>query len=143
MSNFETVQAITENIGSLLDKQGVHFTVKSLNEIKTIPGSMLPVGTISYSGESFEETLGERPGYIEAEFALTVLINERDSKRALLEKQRWTHRVREALAPASLNTGKLASSMLISRVRVPRVDAVEQEGFHTLSFKVFIKYRES
>ncbi len=142
--SFDTIIAITENIRDLLQAKGIKFSHKAYDDVKSVPASLLPLGQIFYAGEAFESPHGERPSYSEAEFAVKVLILEKDPERAVGEQQRWAHNIREALTVNALNTGALAATKRVSRVNVARADAENhKDNLTSLTCKVFVRYREA
>ncbi|MBI1913036.1 MAG: hypothetical protein HYS21_13700 [Deltaproteobacteria bacterium] len=143
MSNFETVQAITDNLQSVLKKEGIHFSRHSFESEKNIPASLLPLGQIFYLGESFENKFRERPSYIEAEYAIKVIFAERDPEDMIREQQKWAHKIRGALTAAAINTGPLEFSKYVSRVYIARFDAENNRNLSSLACKALIRYRES
>ncbi|VAW37808.1 hypothetical protein MNBD_DELTA02-729 [hydrothermal vent metagenome] len=145
MSNFDTVAAITDNIQGVLETLGIKFSQKAIEDTKDVPASLLPYGEIFYTGESFEETSGERPGYVEATFTLVVILRERFARDLIRAEQDWVHRIRGALGVDALNIGDLASSKLVSRVRSGSVGMDKgsgKSGLGILSYQVKVRYRE-
>jgi len=145
MSNFDTVAAITDNIQGVLEALGIKFSQKAIEDTKDVPASLLPYGEIFYTGESFEETSGERAGYVEAAFTLVVILRERFARDLIRAEQDWVHRIRGALGVDALNIGDLASSKLVSRVRSGSVGMDKgsgKSGLGILSYQVKVRYRE-
>lgn len=144
MSNFDTIQAITTNLETVLKGLGAHFDRATYEDDANIPASLLPYGRIFYIGEIFEEISGERPAYIESEFNLWVTIGERDAQKMIREQQRWIHSVRDGLTVNALNIGDLASSKLISRVITDeaRMEQGSNEGVSSVVYSVRVRYRE-
>ena len=141
MGNFETVRAITDNIRDVLKAEGMHFPRTNQEDEKNIPASLIPLGAVSYTGEAFEYTHGQRPGYMEAGFAVKVLLNERDPVVMTRQQQTWIHRIREALTVDALNTGYLASNKLVSRVTTDSVDVEDKAGKAVLTCRLRVRYR--
>lgn len=144
MANIDTVKAITDNLETVLKKQGVNFTRKTFDDEKNIPASLIPLGEIRYQGEAFEYTHGERPGYAEAEYALKVVLREREGHDMMREQQKWAHLIRAALTVAALNIGSLVTSKLVSRVTTEAVgvDNSRTDGIAALLYTIKIRYRE-
>lgn len=145
MTNFTTVKFITDNLESVLKGLGIHFARKTFDDEKNIPSSLLPLGEIRYQGEAFEYTHGERMGYAEAEFALKVVISERDTVDMMRAQQKWAHSIRDALTINALNIAGLVTSKLISRVTTTavEVDNSRTDGIASLSYRVTVRYRET
>jgi hypothetical protein len=146
MSNFDTVKSITDNIQSVLQGLGIKFSRKAFEDNKDVPASLLPYGEIFYTGESFEETSGERPSYVEADFTLIVIMRERVACDLVRAEQDWIHKMREALSVGTLNTGELAASKLVSRVTSTSIGMDKgsgKSGLGILSYQVKVRYREA
>jgi len=139
--SFENIRAITENIRATLESLGLKFTVGAVDKDKATAASMLPAGSISYEGETFEPTHGERPGYSDAEFGITVEIRAGDPAEAVREEQRWAHAVRGALSVDALNAGGLAAGKSVSRVRIPKASVVNNKESVSLVVKALVRYR--
>ncbi len=145
MSNFDTVRSVTDNIQDVLEGLGIKFSQRAFEDSKDVPASLLPYGEIFYTGESFEETSGERPGYVEADFTLIVILRERFARDLVRAGQDWVHRVRGALGVDALNIGGLAASKLVSRVTSGSVGMDKgsgKSGLGILSYQVKVRYRE-
>lgn len=143
MSNFETVKAVTLRLQELLKKEGISFSARSFEDDKGLPASLLPLGRISYRGESFESSYGQRPSYNEAEFRVDIVMSEPDPEQTIREQQRWGHLVRSSVTVDGLNGGTLAASKPVSRVAVTRFEAEKRNGLSIVSCRVLIRYRES
>ncbi|MBI5885368.1 MAG: hypothetical protein HZB85_02155 [Deltaproteobacteria bacterium] len=143
MTNFDTVSAITGNLHSALESIGISFVRTVFDDERNIPATLLPLGEIFYDAEAFEDGFGERPGYVEAEFRVRVVIGALPPHDAVTEQQRWAHLVRGALSAASLNTGALAAQKPVSRVRVSRLDARGTGSMASVSLRLAIRYREA
>ncbi len=144
MGNFDTINAITDNLEAVLKGQGINFDRKTYDDLKQVPASSLPLGEIRYSGETFEYNFGEKPKYAEAEFDMKVILSASDPRDMMLTQQKWTHLIRDALTIAALNIGVLASSQLISRVTTVRVsmDNSRTDGIAAVDYRVSVRYRE-
>lgn len=138
--SFENIKTITENMRAALESLGLKFAVGAVDKDKAA-ASMLPAGRISYEGESFEPTHGERPGYSEAEFGITVEIRGGDPAEAVAEEQRWAHAVRGALTVDALNAGGLAATKRVSRVRVPKASVASGKESVSVIIKALVRYR--
>lgn len=145
MTNFDTIQAVTDNIEAVLRVQGIKFDRKTYDDLKDIPGSSLPQGLVYYDGERPEDTFHQRPSYIEADFTVKVILSVRDPKDMMRAQQKWAHLVRGALTVNALNTGSLAASKLVSMAQVKAIntDNSRGDGFATVNFSITIRYRES
>ncbi|MBI5492001.1 MAG: hypothetical protein HY893_03615 [Deltaproteobacteria bacterium] len=142
--SFDIVSAITDNMRGVLRARGVRFSHRSFNEAKEIPASQMPSGQISYAGEAFAGSHGERPSYSEAEFDIKVLMLEKDTEKAVREQQRWAHEIREALTVNALNAGPLAAAKPVSRVTIAGALAEShKDNIFSLSCKVSVRYREA
>ncbi len=143
MSNIDTIRAVTDNLQSGLQNEGIHFSRKTYENEKNIPASLIPFGEVIYQGETFEYTHAQRPGYIEARFSLKVVLKERDPVDMLREEQGWVHKIREALTVDVLNAGALLSAKPVSRVTTTGVDVMNREHISALTYRVSVRYRES
>lgn len=142
MSAFDTVTSITENIQKVLRNEGIHFLKRTYGD-GAVPASLYPFGELSYLGETFPETLGERPGYAEAEFLITVAFAGRDPEEAVRDSQKWVHAIRGALTVNALNTGGLSSSKLVSSVRTLRAESESGDKSLKIKYRVAVRYREA
>lgn len=142
MSNLETLTAITDNLRKALEGLGICFSEKSYEDAKNIPASLFPLGEIFYTGESFEYTHGERPGYAEAEFTLKVIVSGHSQTGALRSAQSWIHGIRDALTVNTLNTGAIAFDRSVSRVEIKGVDVKGAESLTSIDYQIAVRYRE-
>lgn len=145
MSNFDTIQAITKNLETALSGLGVKFSLKCYDDAgKSTPASVIPRGEFFYNGEVPENTHGERPSYIEAEYMLKVILNHLDSAKMVRAQQEWFHLIRAGVTVNALNSGALAASKLVSKVitesATPENDG--SSGLATFNYRVKIRYRE-
>ncbi len=143
MTNIDIVRAITDNMQSGLQKEGVRFSRKTYEDEKNVPASLIPFGEVFYQGETFEYTHGQRPGYVEARFVLKVVLKERDPVDMMREEQGWVHRIRGILTVDALNTGALLSGKLVSRVTFTGVEVMNRDYISVLVYRVSLRYRES
>lgn len=143
MGNFDTVTSITENMQRALMAEGVRFPLKTFEDERSIPASLFPFGELFYAGEAFEQTHGERPGYVEAAFLVKVVLNAVDPAGAVRSQQDWVHRVRGALTTEALNTGGLSSARPVSRVTVDRAEVDNTGSTSSVTLRVEVRYRES
>lgn len=142
MSNYDTVRAITDNIQSVLAKEGIHFTKKAFDDEKAIPAGLLPLGRIFYTGEFFENGYGQRPLYAEAEFTIKVALAAGDPEDLVREQQKWAHKIRGALTVDALNAGDLAATRYVSRVTISRAVSENKKNVSHLACKTAVRYRE-
>jgi len=142
MSNFDTVSAITDNLQEALKKQGVCFSMSGFDDPGAMPASVLPLGRIFYTGESFEYAHGQRPMYAEVEYSVRVTLAHKDTADMMREQQKWTHLVRDAMTIEALNTGALAASRPVSRVMVAGVRAEGDRHTASLVLRTVVRYRE-
>lgn len=143
MSNLDTVMSITDNIRSALRALGINSVPRAFDDEKSVPASLLPMGSVFYTGERFESVQGQRPSYAEAEYNIKVLVALMSPQDLVPELQRWAHGIREALTVNALNTGGLSESKLVSRVSVTRVDSENRKDRSSLSLKALVRYREA
>jgi len=143
MSNFDTVTSITDNIQSILKREGIHFLKRTYEDGGAIPASLFPFGEIRYLGETFEEATGERPGYAEAEFRISVAFSGGDPSEVMREAQRWVHMIRGAITVNALNSGGLALPRYVSRVRTLGAEFESKEKFSRVNYKMAVRYREA
>ena len=140
---FETLAAITGNIENALKNEGLNVVRKTLDLRGSLPAAMMPLAQVSFKGESFENTFGERPSRAEAAFALRIIIPERPENQELREEQMWAHRAREALTGEALNAGELASSKPVMKVILEGFEVESGGGFSRITMEVKARYRES
>lgn len=143
MSNTDTAQAITENIQSALNMQGIVFALKAVDDESGIPASRRPLGQVFYLGEAFEYAHGQRPGYIDAEFLVKVVLGRDDDAGLIRGQQKWAHRIRGALTVDALNTGKLSETKYVSRVNVREARVENEAQGSRLVCGISVRYRES
>lgn len=143
MSNTDTVSAITENIRSALNRQGIVFEPKAVDDESGIAASRRPLGQVFYLGEAFEYAHGQRPGYIEAEFLIKVVLGRDDDAGLIRGQQKWAHRIRGALTVEALNTGKLSETKYVSRVGAREVRVENEAKGSRLLCGISVRYRES
>jgi hypothetical protein len=93
-----------------LKGEGLNVVRKTLDLRGSLPAGMMPLAQVSFKGESFENTFGERPSRSEAAFSLKIIIPERPDSQEAREEQMWAHRARGALSEEALNAGELAAS---------------------------------
>ena len=144
MSNFDTIIAITDNLETVLRNMGINFTRKTYEDMASIPTSLLPLGEITYDGESFEHPSGQRSGYAEAGYRLKVIIREAEAKDMQRVQMKWVHLIRDGLTVNALNIGALVSSKLISNVvtEAARPDNTQTGGIGSVEYDIKIRYRE-
>ena len=142
-ANFTTIKAITDNVQSVLQGQGIKFSRSTFEDEKAIPAALFPYGEIKYKGEDFEYTHGQRAGYAVGNFDVRVLLQDRDAINLMRLTQKWTHAVRDALTVNALNIVDLATSKLVSWVNVDGVTAEHRVEYGFMSFAVKIRYRET
>jgi len=141
LNNLETIRSITANINALLTAEGLNLAKENSTDNKSVPASLFPYGIVSYDGETFEFTHGQRPGYSDAEFTITVVLKNRGMKGITDDEQSWVHKIRDALTVKTINTGRLGASMPVSRVRTKSVK-VDRTGYVSkLVYGLTIRYR--
>ncbi len=143
MGNFNTVKAITENILAVLKGEGINFSCKTYGSDEHIPASILPFGELYYEGEDFENQHAGCPGFVDARFKVRLVLGARDAADTIMNEQKWVHALRSALTVSALNSAKLASSMLVSRVTTVGMDIENKERFSVLFSRVSVRYREN
>jgi len=143
MSNFDTVQAITENLAAALEAEGIRFSTGPYGDDSGIPAGVLPAGSIRYTGEAFEDASAQRPLYIEAGFTVRVVMAPGDRAGLARRQQDWVHRIRGSLSVDALNTGALAASKPVSRVIMGRAGAAANTNTASVTVEVAVRYREA
>lgn len=143
MGNFDTIKAITGNMKSALTALGLKFSLKSYGDKSLIPASLIPFGEVDYRGESFEYTHGQRAGYVEASFGVSVTLSERNPASLIREQQEWTHKTRTAITVEALNVNDLLTSKLVSFVEHGAVSIESNGRLSVLSLEITIRYREA
>ncbi len=142
MGNFDTIKAITENMKSALEGEGLKFSLKSYGDKSTVPASLIPLGQIDYRGESFEYTHGQRAGYVEASFGVSITLSERDPRSLVREQQKWNHKLHAAITVDALNVEGLALSKLVSFVEHAGINIDRNGSLSVLSMEFVVRYRE-
>ena len=141
MNNTDTLRAITENLNTILATSGLHLAIENYEDEKNVPSSIFPYGVISYEGETFEYTHGQRPGYSDVDFRVKVVLRNKDLRAMTDDEQRWAQRIREALTVNAINSGLIAGASPVSRV-VTRAVKVEKKGdVSRLIYSLSIRYR--
>jgi len=141
VNSLETIRSITENLNSVLTAEGLHLARENFEDVKNIPSSLFPYGVVSYEGETFEFTHGQRPGYSDADFTVTVALKNRDLKGITDEEQKWAHKLREALTIKAMNSGRLSSALPVSRVSTREVKVDKRGYVSRLTYSLSIRYR--
>ena len=142
MSNADTIQAITDNLITVLKGLNLSMSIRPYDDTKSFPATIPPGGDIFYKGESFEFTFGERPKYAEADFEIRLIAEDREPEDQTRNLQILVHSVRDALTINALNVGNLASSKLVSRVTTENVIIENKDAIAVLTYQVKVRYRE-
>ncbi|MBI5233826.1 MAG: hypothetical protein HY880_05680 [Deltaproteobacteria bacterium] len=137
-----TIQAITENLRTVLSKEGLYFSVETYEGMDQVPASLLPLGQIFYKGETFEYTHGQRPGYINAGFLLRVILRMRSPEDAVRDEEQWVHRIKTAITVNALNINELALTKYVSRVMIGTIGIENKKEVSIVNMNVEIRYRE-
>lgn len=140
MNGYEALAAITDNIESSLKGLGVNFSRRCLADSARLPSGVLPAGQIVYDGESFEESLGERPPFSEARFTVRVVQSAPEAGLPY-EQHRLVHGMRESLTVDALNSGALAGERRVSRVVIEGADIENGETRSSLTMRLSVRYR--
>ncbi|MEK6792046.1 MAG: hypothetical protein AABY45_10150 [Deltaproteobacteria bacterium] len=143
MSNVETIISITENIRAAAQGEGIVLSPKTNAQARNVPASVMPTGEIVYTGETFEDSYGERPHYVTAGFLIRVEFPERLMEDIMRAQQAAAHKLRGALTVSSLNMGALAESKLVSSVRITEVQAQMKDDIGGVSCVLAVRYRET
>lgn len=141
MNGAEIIGAVTENLKRALCSTGITFS-EGLADFKNVPASRLPCGGVAYNGEAFEETIGSRPPYAEAEFLVRVFLKAAGGADSEAGLQGFAHGIREALTTEALNANALVDTKPVSRVTLARVEAETDATVCALKCVVRIRYRE-
>lgn len=139
----ETVAAITDNIEAALSSGGLNVTREATDAGGSVPAGQLPVAQVSYKGEIFEDTFGERPGYAQARFMIKVILPGQDGPTAMAGEQKYAHQVRSAMTCTALNAGELAATQPVVSVRIPGFEIEQSGSLSKVSVDVNVRYRES
>lgn len=143
MSNFATLDAITDNLESVLKTLGIKFTAETFDDVAAVPASLIPLGQVFFNRIDFEYTFGQKPEYAEAGFNLRVILQDRDPRMLARVEQKWAHGIRDALTINALNIGALAASKLVSRVTSYSINIDHSKPqYGVLNYGVKIRYRE-
>ena len=142
MGNFETVVSITANLTKLLKQQGAKFTLEAYEDVTKIPVSILPHGLIQYLGEVFDQEHGQRPSWNEIKFKIRIVFKSTSADVIIRDQQKWMHKIRDNVTVNAMNIDDLASSKLISWVKIEEGDVDNQVDRSTLECFMLIRYRE-
>ena len=145
MGNYQTITAIADNLEIVLKGMGINFTRKAYDDMASIPTAILPLGEITYNGESFEHPSGQKSGYAEADYRLKVIIKESDARDMQRVQMKWVHLIRDGLTVNALNIGSLVSSKLVSNVltEAARPNNTQTDGIGAVEYDIKIRYREA
>lgn len=141
MNSTETLNAITENLNSILKTEGMHLARENYENEKNVPSSIFPYGVVSYEGETFEYTHGQRPGYSDVDFLVRVVLRNKDTRAMTDDEQRWAHRIREALTVNTINSGRISVTSPVSRVTTRSVKVEKAGHISRLIYSLSIRYR--
>lgn len=144
MSDFKTVNAITDNLETVLKAEvGINFE-RASDETDDIPASEYPLGQLFYKGETFEYNHGQKPGYAESEFTIRLSANSPHPRELMREIQRLVHKSRDALTVNALNIGELETSKLVSLVVIDEAaDTEYTKDTAETDLKTLVRYRET
>lgn len=143
MSNFDTLDAITNNLESVLKALGIQFASETFEDVAAISASLIPLGQVFFDDLDFEYTFGQKPEYVEAGFTLRVVLQDRNPRMLTRAEQNWAHQIRSALTINALNIGALAASKLVSKVNHDSVSVDHgKPQYGVLNYKVKVRYRE-
>ncbi|MFQ5736612.1 MAG: hypothetical protein ACE5GY_07085 [Thermodesulfobacteriota bacterium] len=142
MSNFDTANAIEDNLHTVLEALGINFTREAYDNEAAISAALLPHGQIFYLGEDFAYNHGEKPLYAEIRFLIRVVLRERDAADIGREQRRWVHLIRDNITIDALNIGDLAGSKLVSRASTDGVDTENNAPRAAIRYRVSVRYRE-
>lgn len=141
MTNFEIISAITDNIEAVLKRTGLNVACLPAGAPESMPAGMLPAVRVWYTGETFDESSGERPSFSEAGFLVNVVLAAGNA--AAREEQRMGHAVRGALSVDGLNTGALEASRPVSRIKIPGFETENRNSISIINMKALVRYRQS
>jgi len=132
----DTVDAIITNIEAVLVGLGLSLEDLSGDDIPTTP-----LAVLSYEGEEFDDSFGERPYYNTATFSARVMAaattpdTDRDVQRA------WVHALKNALTVSALNIGDLVASKLVARVDHTGPTILREGKILIVDYDFGVKYR--
>ncbi|MBW7957849.1 MAG: hypothetical protein H3C68_08165 [Deltaproteobacteria bacterium] len=141
MTGYEIVAALTDNIEATLRALGINFNRKSFELQEGIPAGLLPLGEIFYAGESFEQSLGQGPGYAEAGFLLKVIMSPGEPSVVIREEQKIIHAIRDGLTVDALNTRALSEAKSVSGVRIERAEVTGRSSRPEVRVRASVRYR--
>lgn len=141
MTGYEIVAALTDNMEAVLRSLGMNFTRKSFEAHEGIPAGLLPLGEIFYTGESFEQSLGQKPGYAEAVFLIRVTIPTGEPSAVIREEQKAVHAIRDALTVDALNVNALSDARSVSWVKIEKAEANVRSNRPEVSVRASVRYR--
>ena len=142
MGNFDTVASITANLTKLLKQQGLTFTLEAYEDTTKIPTSVLPHGLLQYLGEVFDQEHGQRPSWDEIKFKIRIVFKSTSADVIIRDQQKWMHKIRDNITVNAMNIDDLASSKLVSWVKIEEGDVDNQLDRSTLECFMLIRYRE-
>lgn len=140
MANSDTVKAITANLTAILE--GLGFKIEDLSVDPSM--SSTPICVVLYEGEDFGASHGEKPDYNEIKYALRINLSDKYPSTTRDKIADWCHRVRQNVSVAALNTGALASSLLVSRVDHDGYEITSYDPPVTrIEYRLRVTYRET
>jgi hypothetical protein len=142
VGNFDTVTAITANLTKLLKQQGAKFTLEAYEDTTKIPASILPHGLIQYLGEVFDQEHGQRPSWNEIKFKIRIVFKSTSADVVIRDQQEWMHKIRDNVTVNAMNIDDLASSKLVSWIKIEEGDVDNQLDRSILEAFMMIRYRE-
>ncbi|MBI5236013.1 MAG: hypothetical protein HY886_07180 [Deltaproteobacteria bacterium] len=143
MTNVDTIIAITENICAVARGEGIRLSPGTNAQARNAPASAMPVGEIVYTGETFEDSCGQRPCYVTAVFSISVDFPERHREDIIRAQQAAAHKLRGALTVSGLNIGALVASKPISSARITEVQARMKDDVGSVNCILAVRYRET
>lgn len=140
MSNYDTINAITVNLRTVLAGLGLQVEEGGFSADPTFTTS--PGCRVRYPFEEFHDTFRQRPSACEARFEIEIYVNDADPQTRKQKQQQWVHAVRDAVTVDALNTGGLAASKLVSAVRSEEPEISYSWPLSTIRYRLNIRYRE-
>lgn len=139
MANSDTVKAITANLTAIL--AGLGFKIEDLSVDPSMTSS--PVCVVLCNGEDFGAGHGERPLYNEIRYSIEIRFSDKYPATSRDKIAEWAHKIRDNVKVATLNTGSLAASKLVSWVNHEGYDVEYSPPVTQIEYRLRVRYRET
>lgn len=139
-TNTTNVQAIITNLEGIIGTTlgfNLEYEIKDDPDVDTTPAAIL-----HYLGESFEDSLGERPKYNEVSFMIIVVFRESDTDEIRDRSTIYVHKLRDGITTAKLNVGDLSESKQVTWVDHLSAEVTTETPTIQIDYQIAVRYRE-